>query len=258
MVKQNEPKIYANIDKVMLPGDFIAMKLIENSTTSIAALSESVFSDFQQNELSEDIFGYYGFASSFIPEIKNVFTEYGRISLTAAIALSLKEGIPVTYKTGDQPNNALSLNVVQPGKHQYDYDCETVIGFLRQYDLLNDFSLNIEVNHATLAGHTMHHEMQVAVDAGLPGSLDANRGDYLNGWDTGQFPNDINELTEYMLVLLQAGGFKGSGINVDAKIRRNSTDAADLLYAHIGGIDVFARALLTADTILQESGYKRK
>jgi xylose isomerase len=145
----------------------------------------------------------------------------------------------------------------EPSKHQYDYDAETVIGFLRQYDLLNDFSLNLEVNHATLAGHTMQHEMQVAVDAGLLGSMDANRGDYQNGWDTDQFPTDINELTECMLVLLQAGGFKGGGINFDAKIRRNSTDAADLFHAHIGGIDVFARALITADNILQKSEFKK-
>jgi xylose isomerase len=145
----------------------------------------------------------------------------------------------------------------EPSKHQYDYDCETVIGFLRQYDLLNDFSLNIEVNHATLAGHTFTHELQVAADAGLLGSMDANRGDYQNGWDTDQFPNDINELTEAMLVIVQAGGFKGGGINFDAKIRRNSTDAADLFHAHIGGIDTFARALITADAILQRSDYKK-
>ncbi|MBN8685633.1 MAG: xylose isomerase [Chitinophagales bacterium] len=145
----------------------------------------------------------------------------------------------------------------EPSKHQYDYDCETVIGFLRQYDLLNDFSLNIEVNHATLAGHTFTHELQVAADAGLLGSMDANRGDYQNGWDTDQFPNDINELTEAMLVILEAGGFNGGGINFDAKIRRNSTDPADLFYAHIGGMDNFARALVTADTILQQSDYKK-
>lgn len=145
----------------------------------------------------------------------------------------------------------------EPSKHQYDYDCETVIGFLRQHDLLNDFSLNIEVNHATLAGHTFTHELQVAADAGLLGSMDANRGDYQNGWDTDQFPNDINELTEAMLILLEAGGLKGGGINFDAKIRRNSTDAADLFYAHIGGMDSFARALITADQILQQSEYKK-
>jgi len=145
----------------------------------------------------------------------------------------------------------------EPSKHQYDYDCETVIGFLRQYDLLNDFKINVEVNHATLAGHTFTHELQVAADAGLLGSIDANRGDYQNGWDTDQFPNDVNELTEAMLVILQAGGFKGGGINFDAKIRRNSTDTDDLFHAHIGGIDTFARALLTADNILNKSDFKK-
>ena len=145
----------------------------------------------------------------------------------------------------------------EPSKHQYDYDCETVIGFLREHDLLNDFSLNIEVNHATLAGHTFTHELQVAADAGLLGSMDANRGDYQNGWDTDQFPSDINELTEALLIILEAGGFKGGGINFDAKIRRNSTDPADLFYAHIGGMDVFARALITADAILQQSDFKK-
>jgi xylose isomerase len=145
----------------------------------------------------------------------------------------------------------------EPSKHQYDYDAATVISFLRQYDLMNDFKLNIEVNHATLAGHTFTHELQVAADAGLLGSMDANRGDYQNGWDTDQFPNDINELTDAMLVILEAGGFKGGGINFDAKIRRNSTDPADLFYAHIGGMDTFARALITADTILNKSDYKK-
>jgi len=145
----------------------------------------------------------------------------------------------------------------EPTKHQYDYDAETVISFLRQYDLMNDFKLNVEVNHATLAGHTFTHELQIAADAGLLGSMDANRGDYQNGWDTDQFPNNINELTEAMLIILEAGGFKGGGINFDAKIRRNSTDAADLFHAHIGGMDAFARALITADNILQRSDYKK-
>jgi xylose isomerase len=145
----------------------------------------------------------------------------------------------------------------EPSKHQYDYDAATVISFLRQYDLMDDFKLNIEVNHATLAGHTFTHELQVAADAGLLGSIDANRGDYQNGWDTDQFPNNINELTEAMLIILEAGGFRGGGINFDAKIRRNSTDPADLFYAHIGGMDTFARALITADTILKKSDYKK-
>jgi xylose isomerase len=144
----------------------------------------------------------------------------------------------------------------EPSKHQYDYDAATVISFLQQYDLMNDFKLNLEVNHATLAGHTFQHELQVAADNGLLGSIDANRGDYQNGWDTDQFPNDITEVTEYMMIILQAGGLQGGGINFDAKIRRNSTDAADLFHAHIGGMDIFARALITADEILQKSAYK--
>jgi xylose isomerase len=145
----------------------------------------------------------------------------------------------------------------EPSKHQYDYDCETVIGFLRQYDLLNDFRINIEVNHATLAGHTFQHELQVAADAGMLGSIDANRGDYQNGWDTDQFPNNINELTEAMLVFLEAGGLQGGGVNFDAKIRRNSTDVEDLFYAHIGGMDSFARALIVASKVLERSEYKK-
>jgi xylose isomerase len=145
----------------------------------------------------------------------------------------------------------------EPTKHQYDYDSETVIGFLRQYDLLNDFKLNIEVNHATLAGHTFQHELQVAVDAGMLGSIDANRGDTQNGWDTDQFPTNINELVESMLIIVEAGGFQGGGINFDAKRRRNSTDPADLFHAHIGGIDTFARALITAEAVLEKSDYKK-
>jgi xylose isomerase len=123
--------------------------------------------------------------------------------------------------------------------------------------LLDDFKLNIEVNHATLAGHTFQHELQIAADTGMLGSIDANRGDYQNGWDTDQFPNNINELVEAMLVIVEAGGFKGGGINFDAKIRRNSTDAEDLFHAHIGGMDTFARSLVIADTILQKSDYKK-
>jgi xylose isomerase len=145
----------------------------------------------------------------------------------------------------------------EPTKHQYDYDAATVIGFLRQYDLLGDFKLNLEVNHATLAGHTFQHELQVAADAGMLGSIDANRGDYQNGWDTDQFPTNINELVESMLIILENGGFQTGGINFDAKIRRNSTDQADLFHAHIGGMDNFARALIIADNILQKSEYKK-
>lgn len=144
----------------------------------------------------------------------------------------------------------------EPTKHQYDYDAATVIGFLREYDLMDDFKINLEFNHATLAGHTMAHEMQIAANAGLLGSLDANRGDMQNGWDTDQFPNDLYELTECMIVLLRHGGLQGGGINFDAKTRRNSTDLEDLFHAHIGGMDAFARAIITADRILQDSPYE--
>jgi xylose isomerase len=144
----------------------------------------------------------------------------------------------------------------EPTKHQYDYDAATVIGFLREFDLMDDFKLNLEVNHATLAQHTFQHELQVAVDAGMLGSIDANRGDYQNGWDTDQFPNNIYEIVEAMLIILDANGFKGGGVNFDAKTRRNSTDLEDIFYAHIGGMDIFARALLVAHNILENSQYK--
>ena len=141
----------------------------------------------------------------------------------------------------------------EPSKHQYDYDCATVVGFINQYDLADDFKINVEVNHATLSGHTFQHELQVAADAGMLGSIDANRGDYQNGWDTDQFPNNLYELTEAMLLFLRAGGLQGGGVNFDAKLRRNSTDLVDLFYGHIGGMDLFARAFIAADKILCES-----
>jgi len=141
----------------------------------------------------------------------------------------------------------------EPSKHQYDYDAATVIGFLRSQGLDQDFKLNIEVNHATLAGHTFQHELQVAADAGMLGSVDANRGDYQNGWDTDQFPNNLYELTEAMLVWLRAGGLQGGGVNFDAKVRRNSPEYSDLFHAHVGGMDLFAKALITADRVMQES-----
>ena len=145
----------------------------------------------------------------------------------------------------------------EPTKHQYDYDSATVIGFLHKYGLEKDFKLNVEVNHATLAGHTFQHELQVAADAGMLGSIDANRGDYQNGWDTDQFPVNLNELVESLLVILEAGGFAGGGVNFDAKIRRNSTDLEDIFHAHIGGMDAFARAAVVAENILNKSQYKK-
>ena len=173
------------------------------------------------------------------------------------LAMFLHKAKDYARKQGFKGTFFIEPKPCEPTKHQYDYDSATVIGFLRQHDLLKDFKLNIEVNHATLAGHTFTHELQVAADAGLLGSIDANRGDYQNGWDTDQFPTDITEITEAMMVILQAGGFGGGGINFDAKIRRNSTDMQDLFYAHIGGIDVFARALIVADNILQKSEFKK-
>ena len=144
---------------------------------------------------------------------------------------------------------------MEPMKHQYDFDSATAIGFLKEYGLDKDFKMNIEVNHATLAQHTMQHELTVAAKAGMLGSIDANRGDYQNGWDTDQFPNNIQETTEAMLVFLEAGGLQGGGVNFDAKIRRNSTDMEDVFLAHIGGADTFARALITADKIMTSSAY---
>ncbi len=144
---------------------------------------------------------------------------------------------------------------MEPSKHQYDFDAATVTGFLREHDLMDDFQLNLEVNHATLAQHTFSHELQVAANAGLLGSIDANRGDYQNGWDTDQFPNNLLELVESILVIIEAGGITQGGINFDARTRRNSTDLEDLFYAHIGGIDTFSRALLIAHDIIDNSKY---
>jgi len=144
---------------------------------------------------------------------------------------------------------------MEPSKHQYDFDTQTVLGFLEKQGLIDDFKLNVEVNHATLAGHSFAHELRMAADAGKLGSIDANKGDYQNGWDTDEFPTNVYETTEAMLEIIQAGGFTHGGINFDAKTRRNSTDLEDIFIAHIGGMDVFARALLIADKILTESEY---
>jgi len=142
---------------------------------------------------------------------------------------------------------------MEPTKHQYDFDTATVIGFLNKYGLAGDFKMNIEVNHATLAGHTFQHELQVAADNGLFCSIDANRGDYQNGWDTDQFPINLYELIEAMLVIIGAGGFTSGGINFDAKTRRNSTDLEDIFIAHIAGMDVFARAFEITLDLLENS-----
>jgi xylose isomerase len=144
---------------------------------------------------------------------------------------------------------------MEPSKHQYDFDTQTVLGFLEKQGLIDDFKLNVEVNHATLAGHTFAHELRMAADAGKLGSIDANKGDYQNGWDTDEFPTNIYEITEAMLEIIPTGGFEHGGINFDAKTRRNSTDLDDIFIAHVAGMDVFARALVIADKILTQSDY---
>ncbi len=173
------------------------------------------------------------------------------------MATMLKMARDYARKQGFKGNFLIEPKPMEPMKHQYDVDTETVIGFLRANGLDKDFKVNIEVNHATLAGHTFEHELQCAVDAGLLGSIDANRGDYQNGWDTDQFPIDLYELVQAMLVIIRGGGLQGGGTNFDAKVRRNSTDPEDLFIAHIAGMDAMARALLIAADIIENSPYEK-
>lgn len=165
--------------------------------------------------------------------------------LTAARDYARSKGFTGTFLIEPKP--------MEPSKHQYDVDTETVIGFLKANGLEKDFKVNIEVNHATLAGHTFEHELAVAVDNGMLGSIDANRGDAQNGWDTDQFPIDNFELTQAMMQIIRNGGLGNGGSNFDAKLRRNSTDAEDIFIAHVSGMDAMARALENAAAILQES-----
>ncbi len=190
--------------------------------------------------------GREGYMSLLNTDMKRELDHMGRF-LTTARDYARQQGFKGTFFIEPKP--------MEPMKHQYDFDAATVVGFLHQYGLQDDFKLNLEVNHATLASHTMQHEMEVAAAHGMLGSIDANRGDYQNGWDTDQFPNNITEVTEAMLTFLKAGGLQGGGINFDAKIRRNSTDLDDVFHAHIGGADTFARALLIADKIMTSSPY---
>jgi len=169
--------------------------------------------------------------------------------LRSARDYARKQGFKGTFFIEPKP--------MEPSKHQYDFDTQTVLGFLEKQGLIDDFKMNVEVNHATLAGHSFAHELRMAADAGKLGSIDANKGDYQNGWDTDEFPTNIYEITEAMLEILPAGGFTHGGINFDAKTRRNSTDLSDLFIAHIGGMDVFARSLVIADKILTESDYTK-
>ncbi len=170
------------------------------------------------------------------------------------LATFLKKARDYARSKGFEGTFLIEPKPMEPSKHQYDFDAATCISFLQEHDLMSDFKLNIEVNHATLASHTFEHELQVSADSGVLGSIDANRGDYQNGWDTDQFPIDLFELTQAMLVLLQSDPLTG-GVNFDAKVRRNSTDMEDMFLAHISGMDVFARAAETAAAILKDSDY---
>lgn len=171
--------------------------------------------------------------------------EHLAIMLTKARDYARARGFKGTFLIEPKP--------MEPMKHQYDVDTETVIGFLRAHGLDKDFKVNIEVNHATLAGHTFEHELSCAVDAGMLGSIDANRGDYQNGWDTDQFPIDNYELVQAMMQIIRNGGLGSGGTNFDAKTRRNSTDLEDIFIAHITGMDAFARALENAARLMEES-----
>lgn len=192
--------------------------------------------------------GREGYSSLLNTDMKREVDHMGRF-LGMARDYGRKNGFTGTFLIEPKP--------MEPTKHQYDFDAATIIGFLNKYGLADDFKLNIEVNHATLAGHTFQHELQVAADHHMFGSIDANRGDYQNGWDTDQFPINVYELVEAMLVIIEVGGFKTGGINFDAKTRRNSTDLEDMFYAHIAGMDVFARAFEIAYDILEKSPYKK-
>jgi xylose isomerase len=192
--------------------------------------------------------GREGYMTLLNTDMKRELDHMGRF-LTMARDYARKQGFKGKFYIEPKP--------CEPSKHQYDYDAATVIGFLKEHGLENDFQLNLEVNHATLAGHTFQHELQIAADNNMLGSIDANRGDYQNGWDTDQFPVNVFELVESMLVILEAGGFSTGGINFDAKTRRNSTDLEDIFIAHVGGMDAFARSLVVADAILTKSPYKK-
>jgi xylose isomerase len=145
----------------------------------------------------------------------------------------------------------------EPTKHQYDYDTPTVHAFLQRYGLENEYRVNIEANHAILSGHTFQHEVEYAINNGLFGSIDMNRGDSLLGWDTDQFPNDIQEIALVCYKILAAGGFTSGGMNFDAKLRRQSIDPADLFHAHIGGMDVLARGVLIAEKMMNDGKLKK-
>jgi xylose isomerase len=188
--------------------------------------------------------GREGYASLHNTDIKRELAHMGRF-LTMARDYGRSIGFDGVFLIEPKP--------MEPMKHQYDFDSATVAGFLREHGLDQDFKLNIEANHATLSGHTFEHDLQVASDAGMLGSIDANRGNPQNGWDTDQFPTDLYDTVGAMLVVLRQGGLQPGGLNFDAKVRRESTDPQDLFLAHIGGMDAFARGLEVAHALLTAS-----
>lgn len=187
--------------------------------------------------------GREGYSTLFNTDTKRELEHMAQF-LTMARDYGRSIGFKGTYLIEPKP--------MEPTKHQYDFDAQTVVGFLRHHGLQDDFKLNIEANHATLAGHTFAHDLQMSADADMLGSIDANRGDYQNGWDTDQFPTDLYDCAQAMLVVLESGGFKNGGLNFDAKLRRESTDIEDFFIAHIGGMDSFARGLLIADKLISD------
>jgi len=187
--------------------------------------------------------GREGYSCLFNTDTKRELEHFGRF-LGMARDYGRSIGFKGTFLIEPKP--------MEPMYHQYDVDAQTVIGFLRQHGLEKDFKLNIEANHATLAGHSSAHDLQMAVDAGMLGSIDANRGNPQNGWDTDQFPMDMYDCVQNMVVVLAAGGLGSGGFNFDAKVRRESTDPQDLFLGHIGGMDAYARALVIAERIVSD------
>ena len=187
--------------------------------------------------------GREGYDTLHNTDLKRELDNFGRF-LSLVVEHKHKIGFKGTILIEPKPH--------EPTKHQYDFDTATVYGFLKRYGLENEVKVNIEANHATLAGHTFEHELATAAALGIFGSIDANRGDHQNGWDTDQFPNSVEELTVAMVEVLRAGGFTTGGFNFDSKVRRQSLDPVDLFYGHIGGIDVIARALLSAQALIED------
>ncbi|MGN6329622.1 MAG: xylose isomerase [Rhodanobacter sp.] len=192
--------------------------------------------------------GREGYASLHNTDTKRELNNFAKF-LTAARDYGRSIGFQGKYLIEPKP--------MEPMNHQYDFDSATVVGFLKQHGLDKDFSLNIEANHATLSGHTFEHDLQIASNHGMLGSIDANRGNAQNGWDTDQFPTDLYDTVGAMMVVLRQGGLAPGGLNFDAKVRRESTDPDDLFIAHVGGMDSFARGLEVAHALLNKSPWEK-